>query len=709
MAFTYRIDKSKIVTITMDMPGRSANIINEEFALGFKKVLEKVRSEKNVIGVIVASAKKTFLAGGDLKIIYRQENQKDCFELIESGKSTQRQLETLGIPIVAVINGAALGGGMEIAQSCHYRIVVNNPKIKLGWPEVTLGILPGGGGVARLSRLIGIEASLPFLIEGKQINPQAALKVGFIDELVDNDESLFLKAKEWIINNPLSRQPWDKKDFHFPGGNVQSPKIAKMLSIATVMLMKKTRGNYPAPEAIISAVAEGSLVDFDTASKIESRYFVKLVTGKVSKNIIKSIWFQLNEIKSGLNRPSFEPKTEVKKLGILGSGLMGHGITFVSALAGIDVVMVDATQQSADGGLKRVEAILDSGIKSGRTTLEKKNIVLSKIIATDNYNLLDGCDMIIEAVFEDRDLKGKVTVLAENIMNSDGVFASNTSTIPITSLAKKSQREKNFIGIHFFSPVHKMKLVEIIKGQKTSPATLAKAFDYVLKIKKIPIVVNDSRGFYTYRVFEKYTAEGMALLSEGNPALGIESAGKKAGLPVGPLAVTDEINIGLVAQIRDQTRKDLIEAEEPILEGPWDDVIDFMTQKAKRFGRAGGAGFYTYPEKGKKFLWPDLPKYFKHSKDALSQQEMIDRMLFAQVLETIRCYEEGVLTSVADANIGSIFGWGFAPFKGGTLQFVNDYGIELFKDKSIKLANKFGKRFTPPNLLMSMVEENKKF
>ena len=412
---------------------------------------------------------------------------------------------------------------------------------------------------------------------------------------------------------------------------------------------------------------------------------------------------------SGASRPKNVKPTEVKKLGVLGSGLMGHGITYVSALSGLNLVMTDATQENADKGLSRIKVILNEEFKQGHITKRKMDEILSRITATADYDKLRNCDLIIEAVFEDRDLKGKVTAEAEKIMDSNGVFASNTSTLPITGLAEKSIRPEKFIGIHFFSPVHKMKLVEIIKGYKTNDETIAKAFDYVLKIKKIPIVVNDSRGFYTSRVFSTYPNEGLALLAEGNSPQEIESAGKKAGMPVGPLAVIDEVNIGLVASIRNQTRKDLAAEGKKLPPGPADPVIDLMTEKLNRLGRANGRGFYEYPDNGKKYLWPELKKHFPPTKNPLSQNKMMERMLFAQVIETIRCYEENVVTSVEDANIGSIFGWGFAPLKGGTLQFVNDYGIQEFEKQAQKLAKKYGERFAPPELLIEMAANNQTF
>ena len=709
MAFNYKKDQENIVTITMDMDGRSTNVINEEFSQLWTETLEKLENEKDLTGVILTSAKKTFLAGGDLDMIFKLDDPMLTFELAENLKERQRRLENLRKPIVAAINGTALGGGLEIALCCNYRVVLNDPNIKIGFPEVTLGILPAAGGIVRSIRLLGLETALPFLMEGKQVNPDTAKKVGFIDDTVETLEELFTKAKQYILTNSEVCQPWDKKGYKIPGGTARHPKIAQMLAIAPAILRKKTQGNYPAPEAILSAAVEGSLVDFETASRIESRYFVELVTGKVAKNMINAFWFQLNKIKSGSSRPKDIHYIETNKLGVLGSGLMGHGITYVAALNGIEVVMVDSTIENAQKGLDKIKTILETGIRIGLISENKKNEVLGLITITDEYGKLDGCDLIIEAVFEDRDLKGKVTGLAEQVMDSGGVFASNTSTIPISRLAEKSIRAEKFIGIHFFSPVHKMKLVEIIKGEKTSQDTLAKAFDFVLKIKKIPIVVNDSRGFYTSRVFERYTSEGMALLAEGNAAESIESAGKKAGHPVGPLAVVDEINIGLAAHIREQNRKELSEKNEKLPKGNWDRVIDFMTEDAKRLGRANGGGFYEYPDNGRKYLWPELKTYFPLSKNPLSQEEIIDRLQFIQAVETIRCYEEGVLNSVAEANIGSIFGWGFAPFKGGTLQFVNDYGIKQFIERTKELAEKYGDRFLPPQLLLDMEVKGETF
>ncbi|MBN4080807.1 enoyl-CoA hydratase/isomerase family protein [Caldithrix abyssi] len=708
MGFDYQKDDQNIVTIIMDMPGRSANVINAEFHALMDGVLEKLKNDNTVAGVILTSAKKTFLAGGDLEMLFALEDPQEVYNSSQRLKDNLRTVETRGIPIVAAINGSALGGGLELALACHYRIAIDDPRIKIGLPEVTFGLLPGGGGVARLPRIIGLEAALPFLLEGKPVKPSVAKTVSIIDDLASDKDDLIQKAKAWILAHPESAQPWDLKGYKMPGGTPQHPKVAQMLAIAPAILKKKTQGNYPAPEAIMNTTVEGALVDFDTAVRIETRYFIELATGKVAKNMINAFWFQMNKIKSGASRPKDIIPVDTQKVGVLGAGMMGHGIAYVTALSRMEVVMADATQVNADKGLEKIANIMQKKVDKGRMAQEKMDDVLSRIIATDDYSKLGGCDLIIEAVFEDRDLKAKVTDRAELAMDPSGVFASNTSTLPITGLAEKSSRPENFIGIHFFSPVHKMNLVEIIVGEKTSDQALAKAFDYVLKIRKTPIVVNDSRGFYTSRVFGTYPHEGMALLAEGHHPQEIESAGKKAGMPVGPLAVSDEVSLVLMVHIRDQSRKDLEAEGKTLPESPGDQVLDVMTQKVKRLGRSGGGGFYEYDGRNK-HLWPGLAEHFPLCENPLSQEEMIERMMFVQSIETVRCYEENVLTSVADANIGSILGWGFAPFKGGTLQYINDYGVEAFVARSQELAHKYGPRFAPPKLLLDMAEKDRSF
>lgn len=708
MAIKYEKDEQNIVTLTLDLPGRNANVINAEFGEALANALTKLQAEENLAGVIITSAKKTFMAGADLEDESLFSDAEAIFNGSEQLKAGFRQLEMLGKPVVAALNGTALGGGFELALATHHRIALDNPKIKFGFPEVSLGLLPGGGGIVRLTRMLGLQESFPYLMEGKQVKPQAAKDAGLIDDLAADNDELMAKAKVWILANPKAQQPWDQPKFRMPGGDAKHPKIVQMLAIAPAMLRKQTYGNYPAPEAIMDTAVKGSMVDFETASRIESRAFAAVATSNVARNMINAFWVQLNQINAGESRPDLPP-TETQKVGVLGAGMMGHGIAYVTAWAGMDVVLKDVSLEAAEAGKAKVEVLLQKRVSRGQMSREENEAILGRILPTGSADDLQGCDLIIEAVFEDRGLKAKVTREAEAQILDTAVFASNTSTLPITGLAEASVRPANFIGLHFFSPVEKMKLVEIIIGEKTSDETLAKAFDYVLKIRKTPIVVNDSRGFYTSRVFGTYVNEGMALLAEGQHPRAIEMAGLQAGMPVGPLAVSDEVSLSLMAHVRKQTVADLAAEGVEMPAHPANNVLDAMLAK-DRLGKAHGAGFYEYPSGGKKHLWAGLQELFPangHGK--LDQQEMIDRLLFAQVLETVRCYAEGVFTSVADGNIGSIFGWGFAPFKGGTLQFVNDYGVAAFVARSRELAEAYGDRFSPPDLLVEMAENGRNF
>jgi 3-hydroxyacyl-CoA dehydrogenase / enoyl-CoA hydratase / 3-hydroxybutyryl-CoA epimerase len=705
--YKYDKDAEGIVTITMNMPGRSANVINDEFGKGFSEAFEKASAEPDLKGIIIASAKSTFLAGADLDNLFKLTDAKQIFEMCEGLKAQFRKLETLGKPVVAAINGSALGGGFELCLACHRRIALNNPKAEIGLPEVSLGLLPGGGGVARMVRLLGLQAAFPLLTEGKRLKVKAALGAGIIHEIAETPEEMIAKAKEWIKANPTAKAPWDDKGYKIPGGTPSSPAIAQMLPIVPAMSRKKTYGNYPAVDAIIAAAVEGAQSDFDTACRIESRYFTHLATGKVSKNMITAFWYNLNEINGGKSRPQGYDKYTTKKLGVLGAGMMGAGIAYVSALAGMEVVLKDMDMERAEKGKDYSRKLVDGRVSKGRMKREDADALLARIKATGDVADLSGCDLIIEAVFENRELKAKVTKETEAVMDQTGVFASNTSTLPITGLAEASVRQDKFIGLHFFSPVDKMPLVEIIRGAKTSDETLARGFDYVKQIRKTPIVVNDSRGFYTSRVFATYVLEGIAMLGEGQHPRAIESAGLQAGMPVGPLALTDEVSLSLMEHIRQQTIADLKAEGKSVPDHPAYAVSEVLISK-NRPGKAAGAGFYEYPQGGKKFLWPELVNVFPQ-KAPIPQQEMIERMMFIQAIETARCVEEGVLLSVADANIGSIFGWGFAPFKGGTLQYINDYGVEAFVERAKALAAKHGERFTPPALLENMAAKGETF
>jgi 3-hydroxyacyl-CoA dehydrogenase/enoyl-CoA hydratase/3-hydroxybutyryl-CoA epimerase len=708
MAFNYDKDDKGIVTLTIDMPDRKQNVINDEFGKGFQAALEKLQAD-DFTGVIITSGKKDFVAGGDIDKLYSQTDPKEVFDGVEAMLAGQRALETCGKPVVAAINGTALGGGLEIALTCHHRIALDEDRIKFGFPEVTLGILPGMGGIARMTRLIGLMASFPYLTEGKQIGPKKALEEGIIHELAGDADDLMAKARAWIEANPEAAQPWDQKGYRMPGGDAKHPKLMQLLAGAPVMLQKATHYNYPAPLSIMSVAVKGSVVPIEVATRMASRHFAELVTGQVSKNMINSMWYQLNEVNGGASRPDGFDTYTTKKVGMLGAGMMGHGIAYVSSAVGIDVVLKDSTTEKAEEGKSRVKKILDYRVGKGKTTEDQAGEIMDRILPTDNADDLKGCDLIIEAVFENRELKAKVTQEAEAQIADDAVFASNTSTLPITGLAEASARPENFIGLHFFSPVDRMRLVEIICGEKTSDETLAKAFDYVLQIRKVPIVVNDSRGFYTSRVFGTYPQEGTALLWEGNDPNTIERAGRKAGMPVGPLALTDEVGLTLSKSIRDQTIRDLEAAGEEVNLPPHSGVLDLMVTDHSRGGKYEGAGFYEYPKEGKKYLWPKLKELFPLKGEPVPYEEMIDRLMFVQSLETARCMQDGVLRSVTDANIGSIFGWGYPPFNGGTLQFINAYGVAEFVERSRELAAKYGERFEPPQILIDMAAKGETF
>lgn len=705
----YSKDTDNIVTLTLDNPTKSANVINKAFGEAFKEVLGKLKAETDLRGIIVTSAKDTFLAGADIDEMFAESDAQKFFEQAQEFKAGLRWIETQGKPVVAAINGTALGGGLEMTLNCHRRIVINNPKIQLGLPEVTLGLLPGGGGVTRFVRILGLQPAFPLLTEGKKLSPQEALSTGLIHELVATKEELLAKSKEWILANKTAKQPWDVDGYKIPGGSPTSPKVAGMLPVAPAMLAKKTYNNYPAPLAIMAAAIEGAMVDFETATRIESRYFAGLATGKVAKNMISVFWKQLNELNAGKSRPAVAEKFSFKKVGVLGAGMMGSGIAYACAMSGLEVVLKDVSQEGADKGKAYSENLLKKRVSKGKSTKEKADEILNRIKATADANDLAGCDLIIEAVFENRELKAKVTAEAEAVMDATGVFASNTSTLPITGLAEKSSRPKQFVGLHFFSPADRMPLVEIIIGKETSDETLARAFDFVKQIKKTPIVVNDSRGFYTSRVFATYVLEGIALLEEGNHPRAIEAAGLQAGMPVGPLALTDEVSLSLIAHIRTQTNLDLAAEGKAIPNHSAYKVIDKMIALGRE-GKAKGAGFYEYPKEkdAKKYLWSGLLENFPNTVD-LFERDMIDRMLFIQSIETVRCFDENVLLTVPDANIGSIFGWGFAPFKGGTLQYINDYGVKAFVARAKELEAKYGERFAVPASLEKMAAEGKEY
>ena len=704
-AIQFEKNADNIVILTLDSPNQSANTMNADFRAALAETVEKLKADEQIAGIIFRSAKKTFFAGGDLdELIQAQPEQaSDFFQMVEGMKAQLRYIETRGIPVVAALNGTALGGGWELALGCHHRIALNDPKTRFGLPEVTLGLLPGGGGIVRMVRLLGLQTAFPFLIEGKQFGVEKALSLGLIHDTADSADEMLQKAINWIQAHPKSQQPFDVKGYKIPGGDPKHPAVAQMLAIAPAILRDKTKGCYPAPEAIMSAAVEGAQVDVDTALTIESRYFTYLATGQISKNMIATFWHGLNAIKSGASRPQNIPQWQAKKVGILGAGMMGAGIAYAAAIKGIAVILKDVAIENAEKGKAYSQKLLDKKVAQGRMTAEKRDQILARITPTASTADLAGCDLIIEAVFENQQLKAQVTQEAEGYLTADGVMASNTSTLPISGLAQAAKDQSRFIGLHFFSPVDKMQLVEIIKGQNTNRETVAKAYDFVQQIGKTPIVVNDSRGFFTSRVFGTFVQEGLRMLAEGIHPAKIEMAALKAGMPVGPLAIQDEVSLTLSEHVAAETRKALqAEGKERPRSGA-DEVIETMIHQFNRKGKAAGAGFYDYPEGGKKSLWEGL-SYWK-KEQTVDEQELIDRFLFVQSLDTLRCLEEGVLESVVDGNVGSIFGIGFAPWTGGALQFLNQYGLKDALNRAQALEQRYGERFAPPQLLKDKVAQ----
>lgn len=699
----YRLE-DEIAIISFNQSG-GTNVINQETMKVFGEKLLEIKDFSNIKGIIITSSKKDFMAGADLNMIIHLKNAQEVMDMTMQLHHLLRGLETCGKPVVAAINGTALGGGYEICLACHHRIAVNNPKIEIGLPEVMLGLLPGGGGTQRLPRLIGIQSALQLILEGKRVRPQEAKALGLVHQLVETQEELIPTAKKWILEVGTKQQPWDIKGFKVPGGAVMSKEGAMIFTAGAALLRKKTYGNYPATQAIMSCIYEGLQLPFDRALIVEARYFTKCVLSKESKHMIRTLWFTKNSADKGEARPKNIPDKEIKKVGVLGAGMMGAGIAYVSANAGIQVILKDVTIERAELGKQYSVDILNQKLKKGFITKEKYQEILDKIITTENPNDLAGCDLIVEAVFEDRTLKAKVTQESEAVNDEECIFASNTSTLPITGLAEASKRPENFIGLHFFSPVDKMPLVEIIMGKNTSDKALAYSIDYIKKIKKTPIVVNDGRGFYTSRVFATYVKEGIALLAEGVPAPMIENAGKAAGMPVAPLALADEVSIELLYHIVNQTEKDLgIKITDPAAE-----LGRLFVEKLGRLGKKNKKGFYDYPEGGKKKLWEGLTEYYPIKSDAPDFETCKKRLLYVQSIEAVKCLEDNILTRPEDGDIGSILGWGFAPFTGGALSFIEYVGLEEFIKNCQELEAKYGERFKVPQLLLKMQKEGKLF
>lgn len=712
--FHFDKDANGIVTITMDMSG-PVNAMNAEFEAEMSKTIAKLEAEEAMTGVVFASAKSVFFAGGDLNDLVKAEDPVNYRVGIERIKELLRRLEQLSVPSVAAINGAALGGGYELAMACNHRIAFNHRSVQIGLPEVSLGLFPGAGGVVRLTKKIGLEKALPYILEAKRVAPDKALASGMIEATVDSLEELLPAAKQWILDNKdvegISVQPWDQKGFKIPGGAVNSPRNAQMAAMAPTLLNQKTKGLMPQAVAAMDVAFQASYLDIDTALRIEGREFAKIATGKVAKNMITTFFFQLNKVNGGGSRPEGVPNIPTKKVGILGAGMMGQGIAYVSAKAGIEVVLKDVSKDAAERGKAYSEALLQKAIKRGRMTEEKAAGILALIQATDSNDDLKGCDLVIEAVFENIQLKNKIVQETEDVLSEDGFWGSNTSTLPISILQDAASKPENFVGIHFFSPVDKMPLVEIIAGDKTSDEAIAKAFDYTQQIKKTPIVVNDSLGFFTSRTFGTYLDEGGRLLTEGVHPSRIDTLGEQIGMPVGPLQVHDETSLEL-------TRKAGETWAEMGMQDKWYNgdnmrliVKDLITERGRggKDPRHGAAGFYDYDENGKRSPWPGLVDLYYKEDNGVDDQDVQDRLMFRQVIEALKCLQTNVLRTVADGNIGSIMGIGAPPHTGGFLQYVNTYGLQAFSDRCAELAEKYGDRFQCPEIVGQKIAANETF
>lgn len=708
-------DGDGVVILTLDDPSQSANTMNEAYKASMRATVERLEAEKDSItGVVITSAKKTFFAGGDLNDLKqaRKEDAAEVAQMVRELKADLRKLETLGKPVVAAINGAALGGGLEIALATHHRVIVDDPKAVLGFPEVQLGLLPGAGGVTRSVRMFGIaDALMKLLLLGTRHRPAAAKEMGLVDEVVATREELVPAAKAWIAANPEAVQPWDVKGHKIPGGTPSNPKFAANLPAFPANLRKQIKGaNYPAPHHIMAAAVEGAQVGFDVALEIEGRYFVDLVTSQVAKNMIQAFFFDLQAVQGSRGRPESLEPTAVKKVVILGAGMMGAAIAYVSAKAGIEVVLKDVSLEAAQKGKGYSEKLVAKGIERGKTTQEKGDKLLSLITPSADAADAAGADLVIEAVFEDPGVKKEVMAEIEPHLAPDALLGSNTSTLPITLLAENVSRPADFIGLHFFSPVDKMPLLEIIKGEKTSDAAVYRALDFAKQIAKTPIVVNDSRGFFTSRVIGTFINEGISMLAEGIPAASIEQASSQAGYPAPVLQLSDELNLKLMRRIRKASAD---AAGDAWVGHPADAVIDRMLDEFERPGKLEGAGFYEYADGRRTRLWPGLRDAFPPVEDpsSINLRDLQERLLFIEAIESVKCVDEGVIESVADANIGSIMGIGFPGWSGGVLQYINGYegGLAGFVARARELAEQYGERFTPPESLVARAESGDEY
>jgi len=708
----YSLDEDGIAHVIFDEPGSPVNTMKPEWQADMLALADQLHTDNDRLkGVIFSSAKTTFFAGADLKGVSKLKEQDAAlaFHSLEKLKHAFRRIETLGKPVVAILNGAALGGGWELALVAHARFALHHPSILFGLPEVTLGLIPGATGITKMTRLLGLMAAQPYLMEGKLFNPQQALALGLVQGLGTTIDELRTLALDFIRSHPQASQAWDVKGFKMPGGSVNSPALAAGLAVAPAMLFHKAHGLYPAAQAILETMVEGAQVDYDTATRIETRKLARVMVGQTTKNMVNAFFFNLNAIKSGKSRPTGFAPWKPARVGILGAGMMGAGIAYANAIKGIPCVLKDVNLQKAEQGRSYTQQLTDKRVHAQRMQASEQLKTMALIQATDRVDDLKECDLIIEAVFESRALKAQVTQEAEPMLAANGVFASNTSTLPISGLAQASAKPEKFVGLHFFSPVDKMKLVEIIKGHRTDDETLARAYDYVLAIGKTPIVVNDSRGFFTSRVFGTYVMEGAAMLAEGMPAPLIEHAAVMAGMPVGPLEVLDATALSLSVHVLDQTRSDFVQEGKTYEATSGELLVERMVKEFQRQGRAAGGGYYDYPSQGPKRLWSGLKTHFEkpfHADPLQTQEAIKQRLLYRQAVETARCLQENVLTSSHDANIGSIFGIGFPAWTGGALQFVYAEGLENFISHCAVLASKHGQGFALTDAVIQTLHQH---
>ncbi len=715
--FTLTVDDAGVALVTFDVPGRSMNTLTSEVMRELGEVVEQIRGDVAIRGAVITSGKASgFCAGADLAEMGgglaggggTDADRAALFETVFGINKLFRAIETCGKPVAAAIGGLALGGGLELTLACHHRVVADNDKIQLGLPESKVGLLPGGGGTQRLPRLIGAMKALPLMLEGKSVSPAEALKLGLVHQVVAADQ-VVAAATKWVAYGGDAVAPWDKKEFKIPGGGPYTPATAQVFVMGNAMLRKQSFGNYPAQINIMRCVYEGLQVPIDAGLRIESRYFAKTLMTPQAKAMIRTLFLSMDQLGKGAARPKVEQKHTVKKVAVLGAGMMGAGIAYVQAMAGIETVLIDVSQEAAEKGRDYAKKLLDKAVGRGKMAQAKADGVLALITPTADYARIEGSDLIVEAVFEERGLKAETTRRAEAYLAEDAVFGSNTSTLPITGLAAASVRPEKFIGIHFFSPVDHMGLVEIIMGERTSQETLAFAVDYVLRIRKTPIVVNDSRGFYTSRCFGTFIQEGMELLTDGVAPAIIDNVGRATGMPRGPLEMHDDVALDLSLKIRRQTQKDLGDA---FVASASDPVIEKMVTELGRYGRKNGKGFYDYASDGSKRLWPglgELAPVRRADADAALIDQIRKRLLYRQAIEAARCMEEGVVTDARSADVGAILGWGFAPWTGGPISMIDGIGVARFVEECDLLAQKFGARFSPPALLRNMAAKNESF